>query len=398
MNDLTPSGEWSSVAQYEDFVYFGGTGGRVFRVNHLDGRIDTEWAYPIKSVDGLGAIYATPQIQNGSIYGTGYSCTGTSCAGVIFAIPPECEQSTLSPDCRPLEVSLPGRLISTPAVVGNLLVVGVELPLSEGDGEGFLYAIDISADFFNRIQWRLPVDDGIWGDIQPVGNVVYFGTQAGTLYAVDVSEDDRYAANPTGRVQWSFDAGGIVVSTPQIVDDKLYVGTFSGESNFFALDLAARASASDGSYDALDSLAGEWAFSASNGLWASPVIDGETIYVFTLGGEIYALDRSTGNELWGIPTEIDGPIVGTPPIVDLNGTRILAVPSYEGDVHIVEIPNGVYESRIYSTGSGVAASPKLIDGILYAHTLDGKIIGFDPFSLGKRFCWEDLHEDEVKSC
>ncbi len=394
----TPEGEWSSFAEYNGNVYFGGSGGKLFRVNPESGSIDNNWYYP-SGDEGLGAIYSTPIIgDDGMIYSTAYNCTGTGCSGFIFALSPQCSESLIHQQCNRIIEPVNARLIGQPALYENLLLVGVDQPRTTSETTGYLYALDFQTqNSLERVRWRLPIGK-VWSGIEVVNDIAYFGTYSGMLYAVDLAIDSKYDSDPMSRVLWSFDTDGIIVAKPVIKDGKIYLGALSSEPDVFVLDINTRLQSNTGSYDSLNTAANEWSFTTGSGVWASIVLYEDVAYVSTMRGEIYALDTVTGSQLWLNPVSIGSPIVGVPTLIESESTSFLAVPSFENGVHVVTLPSGLYEKRIYKTDSGVASSPSLIDGLLYVHALDGKIVIFDPFTLNEKGCFQGFENNQVELC
>jgi eukaryotic-like serine/threonine-protein kinase len=124
-----------------------------------------------------------------------------------------------------------------------------------------------------------------------------------------------------------------------------------------------------------------WKFKADHALWATPVLDGTTLYVSSLDHHIYALDAGTGNLIWK-SDDLGGAIVATPtlgPDGSLyvgtfgmktdnrdKGSRLLAVDSSSGKMRWSMITKG-----------WVFASPLLVDGTLYLGDSDGNFYAVD---------------------
>ena len=399
VNEWTPEGGWASFSANEDWIYVAAREGRVVRLERSTARVDVNWAYPPVGSDGLGAIYSAPLLSDGVVYGAGYNCSGTSCSGEIFAVS---ENGRFAWGAGP--VRLPNaRLVSSPALVGDTLLVSTDNTNDDEGSFGFLYALEAAADYdksvqeqvAQRVKWRLPIEGAAWGGIAASGDTIYIGTRAGIIYALDVSDKSEYEINVKDRVLWTFDLGLPIVSTPLVMDGKLYIGSFASSDNFFALDIEERASDPEGL-----SLhpSKEWTFSVGSQVWARPLLIDGTLYVFGLDGSIHALDPNTGSALWDSSPNIGSPIVSPPVLLEAGGDRFLAVPSFEQDVHIVTLPDGLYEKRLYDTDNGVAASPVFLDGSLYVHTRNGEVRRFHPISLNLQSCIRNLADRQSESC
>ena len=387
VNDWRPNGGWSSTAEAEEWVYVGSVDGHLVRFNKISGQADTQWAYPSREVEGLGAIYNTPLVENGLVYGAAYTCTGTECSGMVFAIAENCSSNTTA--CTRLAtVSFDNaRFVGAPALYGETLLVGTDHLIAGPDAvPGYLNALNMTVaenvGLINRITWRLPVDGAIWSGVTLIGDTAYFGTREGTLYAVDVSESPDYVRNPEARIKWSFKMDTVFASTPIINDGRLYANAFN---KVFALNLEDRAAAGIGATE-VTLTNNEWMFATNAGAWSNPTLDEDTLYIGTLNGSIYALNAATGTMVWEQPTNIPGSIVGNLTVVSVSPPGFLIVPSFERDVHIVNLPNGEYEKRVYRTSAGVAASPTLINETLFVHDLQGMVYGFDPITRNEKSC------------
>ena len=121
----------------------------------------------------------------------------------------------------------------------------------------------------NRV-WSTPVaEDG----------VVYFGSLDHNVYALDVDD---------GKEKWRFFAGGGVTARPLLHDGRVYIGSFT--SVFYALD--AETGAVVWRFDGADS----W-------FWGGAAVGGDLVFAPSLDGNVYALDRGSGELAWSLPTK-----------------------------------------------------------------------------------------------
>jgi outer membrane protein assembly factor BamB len=158
------------------------------------------------------------------------------------------------------------------------------------------------------------------------------------------------------------------------------VGNFDGD--FYSLDLKARAA--DRAGERFDS-SREWKFDGSAWIWARGVIDGNTVYVSTLNGEIFALDLASGRPVWTSPSQIEGQIVGDPVIFSGPRGKSLAVASGEQDVWVIDMATGDDVGK-FDTNAGVKASPAITDEFLFVYTLDEELQWFSRGDLARRGC------------
>lgn len=194
-------------------------------------------------------------------------------------------------------------LVGSPALdeAGRIVAVGSE--------DGNLYAY--SAITGEPLEWTpFPAGSEIWSTPVLRGGRAYFGTQGGTIYAVDLN---------TGAVAWQYETGGAIVAKPLIHKDLLIVGSF--DRQLYALGLR------NGDL--------RWQFQAGNWWWASPVASGRTIFAPAMDGRVYALDEN-GGLLW--QHDLGAPIVSDPALVE----RGLAVATVEGKLALLRATETPY--------------------------------------------------------
>src|SRR5262249_3164501 len=68
-------------------------------------------------------------------------------------------------------------------------------------------------------QWSCPAPDGVMAGVAVDGERAYFGCRDGRVYAVQRHD---------GSVAWSYDAGSPVVTTPVLIDGRLYAAASEG--------------------------------------------------------------------------------------------------------------------------------------------------------------------------
>ena len=133
-----------------------------------------------------------------------------------------------------------------------------------------------------------------------------------------------------------------------------------GENTGYASDI-------DGPYTEIGQA---WEFETASAITASPAIDGNTLYVGSTDGAVYALDPYVGVELWSFET--DGPIAGTPAIVD--GT--LYIGSADTHLYAIDTDDGTERWR-FETGGRVDSSPTVADGTVYVGTVSSAVFAVD---------------------
>lgn len=174
--------------------------------------------------------------------------------------------------------------------------------------------------------WRLATGDPIWSSPKLRYGVVYFGSDEGSIYAVDAK---------TGELRWRYQTGGPVRSN----------AAFSSRTVYVASD--------DGFLYALSAGAGQerWRFDLHDGdidrrlpdpgppytydfLHSSPVAYEGTIFVGSADHHLYAVDSESGRELWRFAT---GDRVRASPLVHDDK---LYISSWDGHLYCLDAGSG----------------------------------------------------------
>ncbi|MEM8486323.1 MAG: PQQ-binding-like beta-propeller repeat protein [Bacteroidota bacterium] len=219
----------------------------------------------------------------------------------------------------------------------------------------------------------------------------------GTVY-IGSLDNNLYALNPNGTLQWSLDTGDQVFSSPTISPDgTIFIGSRSG--NVFAVNpdgsvrwvaatqgeiLSSVAVGPDGSVyvGATDNRL--YGLNGANGatLWppfttqgeivSSPAIGNGNVYVGSLDNNVYAVDTETGRAAWAAPFPTAAEIVSSPAIGQ-DGTVYIG--SFDRRFYAINGQTGTAKWQSpFITQSLIAASPA-IDGFgnIYITSLDGSL-------------------------
>jgi outer membrane protein assembly factor BamB len=103
---------------------------------------------------------------------------------------------------------------------------------------------------------------------------------------------------------WSFEAGGVFVSTAIIAGDNIIVGSL--DRNIYALDKSTGAE--------------KWRHAGDKWFWASPTLFGGQIFAPNTDGKVYVMDAASGAETAVL--DLGDSIASTPVIV---GARVVVV-------------------------------------------------------------------------
>ncbi len=381
INDLTPEGGWSSAVVEDDYLFIGNLDGNLVRFDTATGNIDNSWRYP--SDDGLGAMYSDAVVIGDNIYSVGYTCKGDSCDGEIFGLSLASGTSVWGGNGLQLKTKLVGDI----GVSGDTFFVGTTALGEEEDGpEGYLYALDSTPGASVITKWRIPLDANAFSGVTVDGDTAYIATMAGTLYAIDISENEF--STPESRIKWTFTAEGAIAGPILVAGGNLYFGDLA--SNAYKLDISSRSAGS--SSDEANTGSGEWIFDAGAWVWAKPVLEDGVVYVSALDGSIHAVNDSDGSEKWS--AEIEGQIVSSPTLFDRKRgdtrERALAVPSGEKNVWVISVIDG-QELGVFVTDEPVKSTPLVHGDNLYVHDLNGDLKWFSVDDNSQRGC-VDLKE------
>ncbi len=230
-----------------------------------------------------------------------------------------------------------------------------------------------------RVNWTFGTKDRIRGTPRVEHNHIFFGSDDGKLYALN-------AIN--GRSIWNFDFAAPVRCRPFVTNELVIVGCESGELS--ALSLSGQRKwtyrsrkgfssapyvepkenicyigCQDGYIYALDASTGYnvWRFRTNGPVYASPVMRGNFLYIGSADGVLYAINAQTGKEKWKFKT--DKPIVGSVGIH--QGTLLFG--GTDDLLYCLDADNGKEKWR-YKTGGAIVAAPVVHGETILVGSLD----------------------------
>jgi outer membrane protein assembly factor BamB len=208
-----------------------------------------------------------------------------------------------------------------------------------------------------RKLWQYPETDN--PDLRPVyatplsaNGLIYFGDSNGTVWAV----------NSQGKDQWEFSLDGSIYGDPIIDFDNETVFIGSTKGVLYALNA--------------NSGLPLWRFPSDDtgpihgGIWGTPAIDQDTLYIPGMDKYLYAVDIVTGAVKWKFETS--GQIAGTP-LVEGNSVYF---GSFDSNLYSVDRRNGEEKWR-FASDNWFWTLPTLVDGTLYAGGLDHRMYALD---------------------
>lgn len=216
--------------------------------------------------------------------------------------------------------------------------------------------------------------DSGWNALMSDGGIVYVGTKQGEVKALIDSESGEV------RETWTFPNPGSsidlegVYNTPLVVGDLLYVSAQNGI--LYALDKETGTITDkgwrqpQGGSEDLVPLVGGPAYDEIN----------ELVVVASEDGRLYGYDADTGESIWS-PFSAGDKIWSTPAIRD----AVAYFGSHDDNVYAVSLANG-REIWRYTTGGVVAGRPLLLNNMVIAGSFDKKLYALDASDGG--LLWE----------
>jgi len=262
------------------------------------------------------------------------------------------------------------------------------------------------------VSYSLDFGDGtaIWSGVDPPSGIAHEYAAAGTYQATLTADDDDgkqgvasmgitvsaggppladtawpmfghdlqhtrrspYVGAQTPTLQWAFETGGGVDSSPAIAaDGTIYVGSDDGKLYSISPDGT-----------------GSWEFAAGSAVRSSPAIAADgTIYVGSDDHRLYAINPD-GTKLWEFTTYS---AVGSSPAIGADGTIYVGSPDNKLSA-INPDGTGLWE---FATGNSIGSSPAIgADGTIYVGSNDNRLYAIDPDGAKR---WEFAAEDDVRS-
>jgi len=227
--------------------------------------------------------------------------------------------------------------------------------------------------------WKFPTGGPIESSPAVAGEIVYFGSGDGGLYAADLA---------TGREIWRFAAGGAVDGSPAADERSVYVT--SRNRRLFSVDRASgrqRWSVAFG-----DDLPFTWGYEM---FVSSPSIDGGSLYVGAGDGCVYRVALADGKVIWKFPT---GGRVRSSPAVSAG---VVYAGSFDGVFYAIDARSGKLRWKYATEGAtidlekwgfdrrSINSSPAISDGVVTFGSRDAHQYALDA-ATGK-LLWKIAH-------
>jgi outer membrane protein assembly factor BamB len=252
---------------------------------------------------------------------------------------------------------------------------------ANGGGTGTLYAVNKATGnliwFFNKAESG-EIQSGVAFD--PVPDP---GDGHGTIYFGSDDEPFLYAVRTNGSGRWQYPS-----STP--LSDNIQTQPVVNPSNRDVIFATTNGRVYALPYSTSSTPSARWTFntgsSVENALAISP--NGNTVYVGTMGGVLFALRSSDGTQLWRYPASISlGPIRGKP-AVDGDGTVYFG--SENGHVYALNPDTGALTDAqrlkwVYPSSGSIGSVKSAIeigkDGNILFLSDDGNLYSINPSTI-----------------
>lgn len=248
-------------------------------------------------------------------------------------------------------LAIEGGIVGAPVLTEDQSLVIV------ASDNGDVYAINTTGSSRDRQVWSFSAGGQVWSTPAVSDRTVYVGSLDRHLYAISL---DRELESNDSRLLWKYETDGAVMGSPIVLDGpsgKMVVAG-SVDRKVYALG------ASDGELI--------WSFTGDDWIWADPVADKDHIYVASMSGTVYALDRA-GNRVWKTKLEDGSPVVSRPVVQGED----LVVATDEGRLFRLDTGNGQRVGGFHDLSGRVKASPSILGGNVFVGVEDNSVRGID---------------------
>ena len=244
------------------------------------------------------------------------------------------------------EANIKGEVINAPAIDSGIVVVnsasGIMKALNAETGEE-LWTVeqDVPALTLRGISAPVMASGGVLIGTGKGGVNVYLSNNGQEGWSTDIGE-------PTGSTE--LERVIDVDSAPVVFGDKVYA--VSSRGNLAAIDLKS----------------GRLLWKRQYSSYRQIAIYRNTIFLTNTRGHVYSIDRVNGIERWSNLALSNRGVTG-PAIMD----DYVVVGDFEGYLHWIDQETGEIVARHEVDGSGIHATPTVVDNVLYSQSRDGDL-------------------------
>jgi len=240
-----------------------------------------------------------------------------------------------------------------------------------------------------------------WSGVSVYDGVAYYATSDGYIVARDAQTGLQIFAKPISQ---SSGGGGCsapsatisVYGNPVLADGVLFVTSFTGE--IFAFDstdgnlkwsksgfgkIVSRATIfeenvivvdADGMVTALSQNNGVavWSYQGSGSIWANPILLNGNLFFGDFKNNYYCINAKDGNQVWKYQGS-RGAFYSEAAVIENGSQTLIVVGNFDRSIYAFDAQNGqlVWQTKIAE--NWFWATPLVIEGRIYAASLDGKI-------------------------
>jgi outer membrane protein assembly factor BamB len=241
---------------------------------------------------------------------------------------------------------------ASPAIDARLRLVFVPVLADTGTspGDGRFAALSLST---GRVVWSHSLPAGSESSPLVAGGMVYFGDQAGEVYALHAA---------TGKVAWTYQASGAVKGGPALSGGLLYFGDYAGRA--YALDPH-----TGHQIWAVGTNGSQYGFGSGN-FYSTPAVAFGRVYMGNTDGFVYSFAARTGQLAWS--TSTGAYVYASASVADLPGVGpTVYVGSYSGEFYAFDARSGAVRWSHYA-GGRISGSSTVVNGIVYYSDLGTK--------------------------
>jgi outer membrane protein assembly factor BamB len=295
----------AAVAVADDLVYVPSYDNNVYALEANTGKF--VWKYPTD-----GGVGTAPWVSDGLVV---FGSSDT----VVYAV--EARSGRLV-----WTVPTKGKIYSSPyGEFGHIFI---------GSDDCQIYAIHMLS---GRLAWTYKTDGAVRARPLIRENTIFFACEMGMVYALTLNRD----------IRWRFRARRGFLSSPQIMDGLLFIGSL--DWNFYALDIRSGWAA--------------WRYRTGGPIVSTPVGLEDIVFFGSADGYFYALDAGEGRLVWRY--QVEEQITGSPTVYGGN----VYFGAVDGALYCLDAHSGTLRWRYQSEGS-ITASPVIVDDVVYVGSLD----------------------------
>lgn len=116
----------------------------------------------------------------------------------------------------------------------------------------------------------------------------------------------------------------------------------------------------------------KWKADTDAGVWTTPLLVDNTLYVASIDHHLYAFDAETGASLWKNPVDLQGLASAAPLYYD----GFLYIGSYSHTVFKISVNGEIVDQ--FDANNWIWSTPVVDDGMLYVTDLSGYVYAIDP--------------------